>query len=123
MIHDNFIIAAKTFNEHNLVLEEGMKAIDQAMLTLNPRKCSFGKTEIAFWGNIFSSSSVRPEPKKVKPLENLPPLKNRSELRSFICMMQSNSDFIPNFSKSISTPRELLNSDKHYKWKETYQKV
>ena len=80
MIHDNFIIAAKTFNEHNLVLEEGMKAIDQAMLTLNPRKCSFGKTEIAFWGNIFSSSSVRPEPKKVKPLENLPPLKNRSEL-------------------------------------------
>ena len=37
--------------------------------------------------------------------------------------MQSNSDFIPNFSKSISTLRELLHSDKHYKWIETHQKV
>ena len=38
-------------------------------------------------------------------------------------MMQSNSDVIPNFSKNISALRELLNSDKHYKWTETYQKV
>ena len=35
-------------------------------------------------------------------------------------MIQSNSDFI---SKSISALRELLNSDKHYKWTETHQKV
>ena len=120
MIHDDFIIAAKTFNEHNLALEEVMKAIDQANLTLNPKKCSFGKTEIAFWGMIFSSNGVRPDPEKVKPLENLPPPKNRSELKSFICMMQSNSDFIPNFSKNISALRELLNSDKHCKWTETH---
>ena len=38
-------------------------------------------------------------------------------------MMQSNSDVIPNFSKNISALRELLNSDKHYKWTETHQKV
>ena len=122
-IHDDLIIAAETFNEHNLALEEVMKAMDQANLTLNPKKCSFGKTEIAFWGMIFSSNGVRPDPEKVKALENLPPPKNRSELKSFICMMQSNSDFIPNFSKNISALRELLNSDKHYKWTETHQKV
>ena len=90
---------------------------------LNPKKCSFGKMEIAFCGMIFSSSGVRPDPEKVKALENLPPPKNRSELKSFICMMQSNIDFIPNFSKSISTLRELLNSDKHCKWAEAHQKV
>ena len=72
---------------------------------------------------IFSSCGVIPHPEKVKALENLPPLKNRSELKSFICVMQSSSAFIPNFSKSISTHRELLNSDKHYKWTETHQKV
>ena len=53
MIHDDLIISAKTFNEHNLAFEEVMKAIDQANLTLNPKKCSFGKTEIAFW-ELFS---------------------------------------------------------------------
>ena len=77
-----------------------MKAIDQANLTLNPKKCSFGKTGIAFWGMIFSSSRVRPDFEKTEALENLPPPENKSELKSFICMMQSNSDFIPNFSKT-----------------------
>ena len=65
---------------------------------------------------ISSSSSVRPDPEKVKALENLSPSKNRSELKSFICMMQNNSVFIPNLSKGISTLRELLNSDRRYKW-------
>ena len=82
-----------------MALEEVMKAIDQANLTLNPKKCSFAKTGIAFWGMIFSSSRVRPDFEKIEALENLPPPKNKSELKSFICMMQSNSDFIPNFSK------------------------
>ena len=49
---------------------------------------------------IFFSSGVRPDPEKVKALENLPLPKNRSEFKSFICIMQSNSDFIPNFSKN-----------------------
>ena len=75
LIHDDPIIAAKAFNEDNLALEEMMKAIDQANLTLNPKKCSFGKTEISFWGMIFSSSDVRPDPEKVKALEKLPHLK------------------------------------------------
>ena len=54
LIHDNLIIAGKTFNEHNLTLQEVMKAIDESNLTLNLKKCSFGKTEIAFWRMIFS---------------------------------------------------------------------
>ena len=49
---------------------------------------------------IFFSSGVRPDSEKVKALENLPLPKNRSEFKSFICIMQSNSDFIPNFSKN-----------------------
>ena len=44
LIHDDLIIAAKTFKKHNLTLQEVMKAIDQANLTLNPKNCSFGKT-------------------------------------------------------------------------------
>ena len=36
LIHDDLIIDAKTFNEHNLALKEVMKAIDKANLKLNP---------------------------------------------------------------------------------------
>ena len=104
LIHDIFMyFHINIFKDHNLALQEVMKAIDQANLALNSKKCSFAKTETAFWGIIFPSSSVRPDLEKIKALKNLTPPKNRSELKSFICMMQSNNDFIPNFSKSISS--------------------
>ena len=77
-----------------------MEAIDQTNLTLNPKKIFFAKIEIAFSGMIFSSSGIKPDPKEEKALEDLSPPKNGSELKFFICMMQSNSDFIPNFSKT-----------------------
>ena len=84
LIHDDLNIAAKTFNEHHFAVEKVMRAIDKSNLTLNQKL-----------GMIFSSSTVRPDPEKVKALENLPSSKNRSELKSFVCMMQSNSGFIP----------------------------
>ena len=105
LIHDDLIIAVKTFNDHNLALEKVMKPIDKVNLTLNSKICSFGKTEITFWGMIFSSNGVRLDSAKIKALENLPPPENKSELKSFIWVMQSNSNFIPYFSKSISTLR------------------
>ena len=50
LIHDDLIIAAKTFNEHNLEIQDVMKAIDEANLILNlknvlleKRKLHFGK--------------------------------------------------------------------------------
>ena len=99
LIHDDLILAAKTFNERNLALEEVMKAIDKANLTLNPKKCSFGKTEISFWGMIFLSSGVRPDPKKA--LENHPPPKNRSEssarFKAIVTLFQKAYQHLENF--------------------------
>ena len=38
----------ETYSRHNLPLDEVMKALGKANLTLNPKKCSFGSTKIAF---------------------------------------------------------------------------
>ena len=81
------------------------------------------ETEIAFCEMTFSSSGVMRGSEKVKALENLPPPKNKIKLKSLTYMMQSNSDFIPNFLKNISILRELLNSGEHFKLTETHQKI
>ena len=41
------------------------------ILLLTPKKCIFGKSEIIFWGMLFTSEGVRPDPEKVKALENI----------------------------------------------------
>jgi hypothetical protein len=50
LIHDDLIVAAKNDVEHNKAIEEVMKAIFSAGITLNPNKCTFGASEIEFWG-------------------------------------------------------------------------
>ena len=47
---------------------------------------------------LFTSEGVKPDPEKVKVLEHISPAKYKDELKAFICMMQSNSDFITNFA-------------------------
>ena len=123
LIHDDLIIAAKTRADHNKALAAVMEALDSNGVTLNPTKCVFGKKEIKFWGMIVSEDGVRPDPEKVDALENLSIPKNKEELKSFICMMQSNSDFISQFSQKIAPLRKLLKDDARFHWDKSHQDV
>ena len=106
-------------DEHLKALQQVMEAIFESGLPLNSSKCVFGANEIKFWGAIFSAEGINPDPEKVEALEN----QNKDELKSFLCMMQSNSDFIPHFSKLASTLRELLKTKTRYKQKSVQQKA
>ena len=66
LMHDVLIVAAKTFYEHNLALQEVRKAIDKANLTLNPKKCSFEKRNLHF-GECFSLQAAQDQiPKRLR---------------------------------------------------------
>ena len=121
LIHDDLVIAAKTRTDHNAALKAVLEAASNAGLTFNPSKCSYGVAEIKFWGMIFSADGVRPDPEKVDALEGLEPPRNKEELKSFICMMQSNSDFIKQFSQKIAPLRLLLKKDARFVWTSEHQ--
>ena len=62
LIHDDLIIAADSLEEHDECLEEVMKSIFDAGVTLNASKCLFGAKEIKFWGMIVDEHGVQPDP-------------------------------------------------------------
>ena len=66
---------------------------------------------------LFTSEGVKPDPEKVKALEHISLSKDKDELKSFICMMQSNSDFISNFPKKVAPLRTL------FSWTHMHQKT
>jgi hypothetical protein len=70
MIHDDLIIAAKSQEEHDQVLEEVLQIIENSGMTLNVEKCLFGKDSIPFWGLRISSEGLKPDPKKVESLRS-----------------------------------------------------
>ena len=93
-----------------------MQAITNAGVTLNPSKCTFGATEIDFWGLRIGSAGVRPDPAKVEALKHITPPRSKEELISFLCMMQSNADFIPNFAQHAAKLRELTKKNSLFTW-------
>ena len=121
LIHDDLVIATDTIEEHLIALRKVMEAISKAGLTLNPSKCRFCQKEIKFWGMIFGEFGVRPDPDKVDDLQYLTLSRSKPELISFLCMMQSNSDFIPQFAKKSAVLRELTKGSVHFKWEQKHQ--
>ena len=81
---------------------------------LNPDKCFFGKEEIPFWGMIIS--------KQVSALRYVSRPRSKDELRSFLCMVQSNKDFIPNLARKTINLRERLRKHNHFTWNKECQR-
>ena len=121
IIHDDLIIATLTKEEHEIVIKLVMEAIQAAGLTLNLPKCLFGSNEIRFWGMIVGEDGVSPDPAKVEALNHVSPPRNKEELNSFLCMMQSNSDFIAEFSKKAAKLRELTKKAVKFRWEVEHQ--
>ena len=121
IIHDDLIIATLTKEEHEIAIKLVMEAIHAAGLTLNLPKCVFGSNEIRFWGMIVGQDGVSPDPAKVEALNHVSPPRNKEELNSFLCMMQSNSDFIAEFSKKATKLRELAKKAVKFRWEVEHQ--
>ena len=121
LIHDDLIIGSENILEHNEALRQVMEAIKNAGITLNPDKCKFGVDSIKFWGLIISAEGIQPDPEKVEALKHMSHPQNKEELVSFICMMQSNSEFMPNFARLSSPLRELTMAKVKFTWGKTQQ--
>ena len=115
LIHDDLIIAAKDMTDHIKAVREVMEAISSSGLTLNPDKCHFGCKEIKVWCMIYSAEGMKPDPAKVDALKHITPPDNKDDLIRFLCMMQSNSDFIENFAQKAATLREITQNKVHFK--------
>jgi hypothetical protein len=116
IIHDDLIIAGKDKDQHDQTLHTVCKRIEDAGMTLNPDKCIIGKDSIPWWGMIISAQGMSPDPEKVATVRNLTPPRNRAELKSFFCMMQSNKEFIPNIARKTTNLRKLLKQHARFKW-------
>ena len=70
---------------------------------------------------IFGEFGVRPDPDKVDDLQYITPPTNKAELISFLCMMQSNAEFIPQFAMKSAILRELTKGNARFRWEKQHQ--
>lgn len=121
VIHDDLILATETEKEHQDLIIKVMEVISKSGMTLNPKKCHFTKTNIQFWGMIIGREGVKPDPEKVESLKEATAPKDKAEVMSFLCMIQSYAEFIPNLSQKTENPRNLTKKNKRFLWNKSCQ--
>ena len=107
VIHDDVVIATVDEQDHERVLKQVLQIIEESGMTLNIKKCMFFKPEVPFWGVLINADGVRPDPEKVAALKYATPPRDKHELISFLCMIQSNKEFIPRIARKTSHLRCL----------------
>lgn len=116
MIHDDLIISTETEEQHNEVVHQTLKIIQKSGMTLNEDKCFFIQKEIPFWGVRITEDGIKPDPEKVNALHHASRPKSKEELSSFLCMVQSNKDFIDRIAHKTQHLRKLSKKNVQFKW-------
>ncbi|VUZ49358.1 unnamed protein product [Hymenolepis diminuta] len=81
---DDVIIFSRSVTEHIARLEALFNRLRQAGLRLNPKKCKFMQTTVAYLGHIISKDGVHTDPEKTAKIHKWPTLRNAEEVRLFL---------------------------------------
>ncbi len=83
---------------------------------MNPSKCILAKDEIPFWGMIVTRDGIKPDPSKVEALKSAGQPRSKEEVISFLCFVQSFSDFIPNLARKTVHLKLLTKKHAQFRW-------
>ncbi|KAL5488977.1 hypothetical protein EMCRGX_G018012 [Ephydatia muelleri] len=81
---DDILVFGTTRVEHDRRLDQVLKRLLSAGLTLNAGKCEFSKTEIRFLGHVVSNQGISPDPEKMKAITLFPEPKDVGDIRRFL---------------------------------------
>ena len=122
-IADDVIVCGKNVEEHNEALHRLMKVAQEYGLVFCYEKCEILKDSVEFYGLIWSQEGMKPDVKKCDDIRNRPAPGNKSELQSFLGLVQYLGPFIPHLSDKTTALRQLLKHDTDWCWENEHQRV
>ena len=113
---DDVVIFSDTWEDHMKHIEEVLKRLSSAGLTVKLSKCYFACAEIEYLGHIVGRGNMSPGELKVKALLDALPPRNKRQLRSFIGMSTFYKRYLPHFSDIVTPLTDLLKKNKTFVW-------
>ncbi|KAI5616012.1 hypothetical protein C0J50_10699 [Silurus asotus] len=105
---DDVVVHSKTWADHLNHLEQTLRRIQEAGLTLNVAKCVWAKAEADYLGYRLGDGELRPQVDKVEAIRNSPRPTTKKEVRSILGLVGWYRRFIPNFSTTAGPLTNLL---------------
>lgn len=113
---DDVIGGGKTFEECKEVLFQVLSRLNEFNVKIKIEKCKFMVREVKFLGHIIGSTGIRPNPDKVSAIQNAPAPSNKSELMSYLGLLNYYRNFIPNLASELRCLYDLLGNPSSFNW-------
>lgn len=113
---DDVVIFGETLVEHNERLIDVFQRFREHNLKLQPDKCEFLRSELAYLGHIITPEGVKPDKSKIEAVLNFPTPRTTRQLKGFLGLSGYYRKFIPNYSKIAVPMTYLLKKGVPYIW-------
>lgn len=121
-IADDIAIIGRTEAEHDQNLHALMRRASEQGLVFNSQKCLIKVQQISFFGNLYTSNGVQPDPAKVKDIHNMPEPQSKDDVQRFMGMLTYLAPYIPKLAESAYVIRDLLKKEVPFTWDADHKK-
>ena len=97
------------------------RRLQEKGITVNHDKSVLNTTEVKFLGHVLSSEGIRPDPDIANKIQSFQPPSSRSELESFLGLVNFFGRMIPNFASVVQPLHSLRRKDVEFKWSQEHQ--
>lgn len=113
---DDIVIFSKTFEDHLAHVDQVLRAVAEAKITLSPEKCHFGYESLLLLGQKVSRLGLSTHKEKVDAIIQLKEPRSVHELQVFLGMMVYFSAYIPYYAWIVHPLFQLLKNKNSWQW-------
>ena len=122
VIRDDILVMGHGDNEeeanqnHDENLVRLLEQAPKANLRLNSSKMNLRKSEVRFMGHLISKDGLKPDPEKVRAVQEMPKPTSKKELLSLLGFVNYLSKFPPRLSEVAQPLREMTAKEAKFIW-------
>ena len=120
-IADDIVVFGETTAEHDKNLHKLMEVATQEGLVFNSAKCTIRKSSISFFGALYTSEGIKPDPRKVEDIRAMPTPQNKDDIHKFMGLINYLGSYIPHLAAKTKPLQDFLKKDVPFQWDEDHQ--
>ena len=120
---DDVIVGMEIEEEHNDIVAEVIRRLEENDLYVKPEKCKWKVREVGFLGIVIGPDGIKIEEEKVKEVVEWLIPKCVKEVQKFLGLANYYCQFIKGFASIARLLHDMIKKDKKWNWTERQEKV
>ena len=116
-------MGTKTEEEHDELVVEVIKRLEENDLYVKPEKCKWKVKEVGFLGVVIGPEGIKMEKEKVKGILEWLTLKCIKEVQKFLGLANYYRQFIKRFATVARPLHDMVKKDKKWEWTEKQEEA